>query len=174
MRYIVFIQLSILWGYLFLQHTHGLVDWSINLSVSSHLSVVSSILSLGRAKKSLTLVQWKKDKQHHNDELIDTIYSWELDQDFSSKFQVCIYSNLSSRAGCDTSSIFWNKAGWIQCFSSPELVAWPRLKNIALLFIPSWEKKWIHAFLSSITPKLNANSIIQDLNSGQQFHFLWQ
>ena len=36
------------------------------------------------------------------------------------------------------------------------------------------ENKWIHPFLNGINAKCNANNLVQDLNSGCQFHFLRQ
>ena len=58
---------------------------------------------------------------------------------------------------------------WIQSFSSPRLVALPRLKNPNCLT----GGRGIHAFPKGIGAKWSTNSFIQDLNTGCQFHFLW-
>ena len=55
----------------------------------------------------------------------------------------------------------------IQSFSSPKLVG-------VILFFYGWEwgNRLINAFHKGIIRKWNANSLVQDLNSGCRFYFL--
>ena len=58
---------------------------------------------------------------------------------------------------------------WIQSFSSPTLVASPRLKNTAC---PT--NNWSHTFPTGISAMCNTISLVQDLNSCRRVHFLWR
>ena len=55
---------------------------------------------------------------------------------------------------------------WIQSFPSSRPITIPS-------FTQSWrENSWIHTFPKGISAMWNANSIVQDLNSGHRIHFL--
>ena len=61
---------------------------------------------------------------------------------------------------------------WIKTFSSSRLVAYLKLKRpICPTIYLEKKNRWIHAFPKSIRVKGKANSFIQDLNLGCQFHF---
>ena len=59
-------------------------------------------------------------------------------------------------------------------FSSPRLVAKPRLKSQSdLLFTHNRKENiWMHVFPLGIYAMGNANSLVQDLNSGRRVDFL--
>ena len=87
---------------------------------------------------------------------------------------VCIYP----WAGYDARSIFkQSTAGLNLEFSFYLTGCFTKVKEFSLpyyLLIALRENRWIHAFPKDISMKGNANSLIQALNLGCQFHLLWQ
>ena len=78
-------------------------------------------------------------------------------------------------AGCDTRSIFkQSKTGLNSFFFLWDWLSYQSLGRKSLPKLWVEENKWIHAFLKGISTKWNINNLVLDLNSGCQFHFLWQ
>ena len=98
-------------------------------------------------------------------------------QSVSLHWNVCVYLPNSPATSRMWYSKFLSrvKLVWILCFPSPRLVDQQRLKYpVCFTIYHSWrENRWIDTFSKDINVKWNANSLVQVLKLGHQFHFLW-
>ena len=94
------------------------------------------------------------------------------------KFINMYLPNTSTRPGYDTRSIFK------QIFNRIELRRFLFLNQLpyhcysphsSLIFSHRWRREdcWMHTFRKIINAMWNANTFVQDLNSGHWVHFLW-